>query len=52
LGTPLTRVKSSCGKAKNVAISPPEAFLQSRQWQLAMKVGSVLNSNFTAPQAH
>jgi hypothetical protein len=49
---PLVRVKSSCGTPKNVAISPPDAFLQSRQWQLAMKSGSVLNSNFTAPQAH
>src|SRR5262249_13887731 len=44
--------KSSSGTPKNVAVAPPEAFLQSLQWQIAMKVGSVLNSNFTAPQAH
>src|SRR5262249_39551765 len=45
-------LKSPCGTAKKVAISPPEALLQSRQWQLAIKSGSVSNPNFTAPQAH
>src|SRR5262249_14210556 len=41
-----------CGTPKNVAISPPDAFLQSRQWQMATKSGSLSNSNVTAPQAH
>src|SRR5262245_23662342 len=37
---------------KKIAVAPPEAFLQSLQWHSATKVGSVLNSNLTAPQAH
>ena len=34
-------VKSVSGTATNVAISPPDARLQSVQWQFAIKVGSV-----------
>src|SRR5215467_8650865 len=45
-------VKSSSGTPKKVAASPPVDFLQSRQWQTAIKVGSVLNSNLIAPHAH
>jgi hypothetical protein len=45
-------MKSSSGTPKKVAVAPPDAFLQSLQWQVAIKFGSVLNSNFTAPQAH
>jgi hypothetical protein len=40
---PLNTVKSVSGTAANVAISPPDARLQSVQWQFAMKVGSVSN---------
>jgi hypothetical protein len=52
LGSPLSSVKSLAGTPRKVAISPPDAFLQSLQWQLAMKAGSVSNANVTAPQAH
>src|SRR5262245_58775105 len=45
-------VKSSSGTPKKIAVAPPDDFLQSLQWHSATKVGSVLNSNFTAPQAH
>jgi len=48
---PLIKVKSSSGTANQVAIAPPLALRQSRQLQSAMKVGSVLNSNLTAPHA-
>ncbi len=43
--------KSLSGTATNVAISPPDARLQSVQWQFAMKVGSASNPYVTAPQA-
>jgi hypothetical protein len=39
------------GTANQVAIAPPLALRQSKQLQSAMKVGSVLNSNLTAPCA-
>ncbi|GIF62673.1 hypothetical protein Ais01nite_07080 [Asanoa ishikariensis] len=44
-------VKSASGTAAKVAISPPEDRLQSVQWQLAMKLGSLSNPYVTAPQA-
>jgi hypothetical protein len=37
-----------CLRLAAVPASPPVAFLQSRQWQTAIKVGSVLNSNLIA----
>src|SRR5689334_18672154 len=52
LVVPLSSVKSSLGTPNHVAASPPDAFLQSRQWQTAMKSGFRSNSNLTAPQAH
>src|SRR4051812_36451786 len=52
MGLPLSSVKSVSGTANQVAASPPDAFLQSRQWQVAMKSGSASNSNVTAPHAH
>src|SRR5262249_30459763 len=51
-GLPLYSWKSVCGTAMKVALSPPEARLQSKQWQFATKVGSVSNPNLQAPQAH
>jgi hypothetical protein len=45
-------LNSPSGTAKNVAASPPEAFLQSRQWQTAMNEGSVSNPSLTLPHAH
>src|SRR5262249_16499984 len=48
---PLNTVKSVSGTATIVAISPPDARLQSVQWQFAMKVGSASNPYVTWPQA-
>ena len=48
---PLSTVKSVSGTATNVAISPPDARLQSVQRQFAMKVGWVSNPYVTVPHA-
>jgi len=44
---PLDTVKSVSETTTNVAISPPDARLQSVQWQFATKVGSVSNPYVT-----
>jgi hypothetical protein len=44
---PLSNVKSVSGTARNVTASPPDARLQSVQWQFAMKLGSVSNPYVT-----
>jgi hypothetical protein len=44
---PLNTVKSVSGTNAIVAISPPDARLQSVQWQFVTKVGSVSNPYVT-----
>jgi len=51
LVSPLNTVKSVSGTATNVAISPPDARLQSVQWQFATKTGSLSKPYVTWPQA-
>src|SRR5215468_8299599 len=51
LVVPVNTVKSVSGTATNVAISPPDARLQSVQRQFAMKVGWVSNPYVTVPHA-
>ncbi|AGL16434.1 hypothetical protein L083_2924 [Actinoplanes sp. N902-109] len=48
--SPLT-VKSDPATSPKVAISPPDARLQSVQWQLATNEGGSSNPYVTAPQA-